>query len=251
MKNAHLRFGWLMYVKSTEKTTTSIRVHLDRFIGEMFPDPPRQARAHFISVIGGDTQISAISAAISMGDRFMVEGPHVPPTRVCLERNAQCFKGSIQVPGRKPLRHLIGVSEEFVSASLSASSGRTLLAGSDAQFVWASIAQIYGIPGVPEWAGWFDEELKMHHATMDALGIGCDPVIVKGTKKEFLDWLSWGVESEAIQFPKETGPILWPPSSLDHIFLEAYQHSEGRQPNSVLQSGRCQLLRMSERLTSD
>ena len=79
MKNAHLRFGWLTYVKSTEKTTTSIRLHLDRFIGEMLPDPPRQAKAHLISVIGGDTQISAISAAISMGDRFMVEGPRVPP----------------------------------------------------------------------------------------------------------------------------------------------------------------------------
>lgn len=101
MNNAHLRFGWLTYVKSTEKTTTSIKLHLDRFVGELLPDPPRQAKAHFISVIGGDTQISAISAAISMADRLMVEGPNVPPTRVCLERNPQCFKGSIQLPGRK------------------------------------------------------------------------------------------------------------------------------------------------------
>jgi hypothetical protein len=219
MKNAQLRFGWLMYVKGTEKTTTSIRLHLDRFIGEMLPDPPRQAKAHLISVIGGDTQISAISAAISMGDRFMVEGPRVPSTRVCLERNAQCFKGSIQLPERKkPLRHLIGVSEEFASASLSANSGRTLLAGSDHQFVWASIAQICGLPGLPEWAGWFSDELKTHHAAIDALGIGCDPVIVKGTKEEFLDWLSWAVESEAIRFPLETGTIRWPAPSLEDIF---------------------------------
>jgi len=27
----------------------------------------------------------------------MVEGPGVPPIRVCLERNAQCFKGSLQL----------------------------------------------------------------------------------------------------------------------------------------------------------
>ncbi len=33
MKNAHLRFGWLTYVKSTEKTTASIKLRLDRFIG--------------------------------------------------------------------------------------------------------------------------------------------------------------------------------------------------------------------------
>jgi hypothetical protein len=65
MKNARLRFGWLTYVKSTEKTTTSIKLRLDRFIGEALPDPPRQAKAHLISVIGGDTQIAAVSAAIS------------------------------------------------------------------------------------------------------------------------------------------------------------------------------------------
>ena len=86
MKNAHLRFGWLTYVKTTEKAVTNIRLRLDRFIGEVLPDPPRQAKAHLISVIGGDTQIAAVSAAISMGERFMVEGLGVPPIRVCLER---------------------------------------------------------------------------------------------------------------------------------------------------------------------
>lgn len=222
MKNAHLRFGWLTYVKTTEKTTTSIKLHLDRFIGEVLPEPPRQAKAHLISVIGGDTQISAISAAISMTDRFMVEGPDVQPVRVSLERNAQCFKGSIQVPGRKkPLRHLIAMSEEFASGNMSSNAGRTLLAGSDHAFVWASIAQIYGIPGIPAWADWFSEELKTHNAMSHILGIGCDPVMVKGTKEQFLDWLSWGVESQAIRFPAVTGSIRWPALDLEGMFAEA------------------------------
>ena len=222
MKNAHLRFGWLTFVKSTEKTTTSIKLHLDRFIGELLPDPPRQAKAHLISVIGSDTQISAISAAISMGDRFMIEGSEVPPVRVYLERNAQCFKGSIQLSGRKkPLRHLIGLSEEFALANRSATSGRTLLANSDKGFVWTSIADIYGIPGIPEWAGWFHDGLKAHHALIDTIGIGCSPVIVKGTKEEFLDWLSWGVESAAINLPTESGSIRWPGLGLGDIFRQA------------------------------
>src|SRR5262249_55962222 len=123
MKNAHLRFGWLTYVKSTEKTTTSIKLRLDRFIGEVLPVPPRQAKAHLISVIGGDTQISAISAAISLGDRFVVEGPNVQPIRICLERDAQCIKGSLQLAKRKrPLRHLIGISEEFAASKSTARS---------------------------------------------------------------------------------------------------------------------------------
>lgn len=223
MKNAHLRFGWLTYVKSTEKTTTSIKLRLDRFIGEVLPDPPRQAKAHLISVIGGDTQISAINAAISLGDRFMVEAPEVQPVRVCLERNAQCFKGSIQLAGRdKPLRHLIGMSEEFASGSTSVGSGKTLLAGSDKRFVWASIAHIYGIPGIPEWADWFADELNTHRALTRAFGIGCDPVIVKGEKEQFLDWLSWGVESGAANFPAETGSIRWPSLNLRDLFFPAH-----------------------------
>lgn len=220
MKNAHLRFGWLTYVKSTEKTTTSIKLRLDRFIGEVLPDPPRQAKAHLISVIGGDTQIAAINTAISLADRFMVEGPEVQPIRVCLERNAQCFKGSIQLAGRKkPLRHLIGMSEEFALGNSSTSSGKTLLAGSGKQFVWASIAHISGIPGIPEWADWFQGELDTHHAFVRALGIGCEPVIVKGEKEQFLDWLSWGVESGAINFPTEPGSIHWPTVNLQDLFL--------------------------------
>jgi hypothetical protein len=222
MKNAHLRFGWLTYVKSTEKTTTSIKLRLDRFIGEVLPDPPRQAKAHLISVIGGDTQVAAVSAAISLGDRFMVEGPGVQPVRVCLERNAQCFKGSVQPAGRKkPLRHLIALSEEFASSNTSAGSGRTLLASSDNGFIWASMAHIHGIPGVPDWAKWFGEKLNTHRAIIPALGIGCDPVIVQGEKEQLLDWLSWGVESEAIRFPAETGSIHWPSLGLKDILFHA------------------------------
>ena len=220
MKNAHLRFGWLTYVKSTEKTTTSIRLRLDRFIGETLPDPPRQATAHLISVIGGDTQIAAVQAAISFGDRFLVEGPELTPTRVCLEPNTQCFKGSIPIAGRKrPLRHLIAISEEF--ASTTSAGPKTLLAGSDRCFVWASIAALYGIPGMPDWGDWFMQELKTHRAFVPALGVGCHPVIIQGKKEQFLDWLSWGVESGAIPFPLEIGPIQWPKVSLKDIFIDA------------------------------
>lgn len=220
MRNAHLRFGWLTYVKTTEKTTTSIKLHLDRFIGEVLPDPPRQAKAHVISVIGGDTQVAAVNAAIMLGDGFMVEGPGVQPIRVCLDRNAQCFKGSIQLLGRKkPLRHLIGMSEEFASSNLSAGSGRTLMASSDKEFLWASMAHIHGIPGIPDWADWFAGELKTHHAIIPALGIGCAPLIIKGQKEQFLDWLSWGVESGAVRFPAETGAVRWPGFNLRDLFL--------------------------------
>ena len=199
MKNAHLRFGWLTYVKSTEKTTTSIKLRLDRFIGEVLPDPPRQAKAHLISVIGGDTQVAAVSAAISLGDRFMVEGPGVQPIRVCLERNAAVFQrlgtacraqeapaSPDRVVGRVRFEQRIG---RF---------GRTLLASSEDGFIWASIADIYGIPGMPEWADWFAGELETHQAIIRALGIGCAPC--------------WSTARRSSFFPGSAGALRVEPS---------------------------------------
>src|SRR5262249_22309857 len=123
---------------------------MDRFIGEVEPDPPRQARAHFMSVLGGDTQIAAVNAAMSLGERFEIEGPCVERLSVCLGRNAQTNKGALQIADRKkPLRHLIGISEEF--STPSAATGRSLLADSGALFVWSSLAHIHGLPGIPRW----------------------------------------------------------------------------------------------------
>jgi len=56
---------------------------------------------------------------------------------------------------------------------------------------------------------------------LPALGIGCEPVMIKGQKEQFLDWLSWGVESEAIRIPVSTGSIRWPGLSLKNLFLPA------------------------------
>jgi hypothetical protein len=172
-------------------------------------------------VIGGDTQIAAVAAAISMGERFMVEGPGVQPIRVCLERNAQCFKGSLQLSGRKkPVRHLIGISEEFAGGASSVTD-RMLLADCDALFVWASLAETHGIPGIPEWAGWFLGQLQKHKALVPLVGVGCNPVLVKGNKEQFLSWLSDGVWGGDIQFPEESGPIHWPSFDLQQVMLPA------------------------------
>ena len=217
MLNAHLRFGSLTYYRTTEKTTTHFQLHLDRFIGEVAPDPPRQAKAHFLSAIGSETQISAIVAAIHMDEAFTLEAPGVAPIRAVLGRNAQCYRGSIQLTDRKrAVRHVIGVSEEFATAS--ASAGRTLLAHSDPSFVWASLAHIHGLPGVPEWADWLHRQLSRHDALVPLLGIGCQPVLVKGNREQFLTWLSEGVRTGQLTFPQQSGPIPWPTVCLSQLF---------------------------------
>jgi hypothetical protein len=217
MLNAHHRFGSLTYYRRTEKTTTHFQLHLDRFIGEVAPDPPRQAKAHFLSVMGSETQISAIAAAIHMEEAFTVEAPGVAPIRALLGRNAQCYRGSIQLADRKrAVRHVIGVSEEL--ATVSASTGRTLLADSDPTFVWASLSHIHGLPGIPEWADWFHRQLLQHDSLVPLLGIACHPVLVKGTREQFLGWLSDGVRAGNLAFPQCSGPIQWPTVSLGELF---------------------------------
>lgn len=103
----------------------------------------------------------------------------------------------------------------------SASTGRTLLAHSDPGFVWASVAHIHGLPGIPEWADWFHRQLNRHDSRIPLLGIGCQPVLVKGNKEQFLSWLSDGVRRGEIRFPHEAGPIQWPAIGITRIFEPA------------------------------
>jgi len=232
MKNAHLRFGWLTYFKRTEKTTTTFKLRLDRFIGEVLPDHPRRAKAHLISVVGSDTQIAAVNAAISMDERFEIGGPDVQPISVSLDRNAQTCKGALQLSDRKKaLRHLVGVSEEL--ATSQASTGRTVLAHSSPQFVWKSLAQVHGLPGMPEWADWFCGQLEKHKAIVPLLGIGCDPVLVKGDKSQFLFWLGHGVQSGVLAFPAANGPVEWPHTPLSEIFGHDGQLKKTRRNGRV------------------
>jgi len=89
MKNAHLRFGKLVYVRRSEKTATNIRVHLDAFVGE------ERGKAHLVSVAGG-----ALAAAFANGDLFTVIDPVGKESLVSLGDRPLCFRGSILIPRR-------------------------------------------------------------------------------------------------------------------------------------------------------
>ena len=126
MKNAHERFGKLVYQRRTEKTATNLRVFLDAFVGE------DRGKAHLVSVVGGDVEIGALAAAFANGDSFTVVDPYGAESIVSLGEKPLCFRGSIVVPGRKrPLRHLVSCSQELADTT---SDGKLLLI-SDDQFI--------------------------------------------------------------------------------------------------------------------
>ena len=218
MKNAHLRFGHLGYTKVLKKTTTRFKLPLDRFIGES--ETNSQVKAHLISVIGGDTQIGAIAAAVANCDWFTVAAPDQTSLRVTLGANAECYGGSLLVDGQKrPLRHLVAVSEELTQIASGKSTDRTILFHDSAEFAWASLAHIHGLPGAAEWAGWIVNELKRMQAIQPLIGIGCDPILVKGSKGLFMNCISRGLRVGRLPFPENNGPIQWDRFSLSRLLV--------------------------------
>ena len=54
MKNAHQRFGRLVYLLRTERASTNIRVHLDAFIGE------ERRKAHFFRLLAATWKLGQL-----------------------------------------------------------------------------------------------------------------------------------------------------------------------------------------------
>lgn len=215
MKNAHLRFGKITFTKQVGKSPTSFSLMMDRFIGER---EGKAFKGHLLSVFGGDAQIAAASAIVSEGEYFTVEGPGLPSTYTTMGQDAEAYRASIQIStSKRPLRHLVAASKQFVNATKI--DGRTVLAENDADYVWASIAQSFGLPGIPQWAHWFYKKLEDYLAVTPLMGLGCRPVLVTGTKDEFLGWLSDGIRRGEIQFPKLNGPARWPNLKLEQLLL--------------------------------
>ena len=232
MQNAHERFGSLEFIKRTKDTTTRVRVHIDRAVLETPKDERRQASAHLISMIAGDSEIGALWAAATEGAMFEIQLPDQPSFAASLGPEAQCFRGSVAVPGRKrPARHLVALSAELAKTKPGADREgiRTVLCDDDPAFVLYRVASRYGLPVVPEWAPWFMRELNQRKAIRPLTGLGCSPVLVSGNKPTFLKWIGKALRAELIRIPNENGSITW---NLPGNFLERPTLSEGEAPRS-------------------
>jgi hypothetical protein len=206
MKNAYLRFGKLAYVRRTEKTATNIRVFLDAFVGE------ERGKAHLVSVIGGDVELGALSAAFANGDSFTAIDPSGFERTVSLGEKPLCFRGSITIAGRKrPLRHLVACSREIADTT---SNGKVILISDDPRFIWSSLVRHYGLPATPEWGSWMIAQLRQQKRIQDLPSLGYSGVAVKSTRKELLALLRRGLRTKNLRFPESNGAVEWPEVSL-------------------------------------
>jgi hypothetical protein len=201
MKNAHLRFGELDYVRRSEKTATNIRVLLDAFVGE------ERGKAHLVSVIGGDVELGALSAAFANGDSFTAIDPSGFERIVSLGEKPLCFRGSITIAGRKrPLRHLVACSQEIADTT---SNGKVLLIGADSAFIWSSLVRHYGLPATPDWGSWTIGQLRQQKRVHELPSFGYSGVAVKATRKELLALLCRGLRGKQLMFPEYNGAVHW------------------------------------------
>jgi len=211
MKNAHLRMGSLQFTKMLRDTTIDITLRMDRMIAEHDADN-RSARCHLLSVIGNDQEVAAIAAAIADEARFYASGPDVNRLMITLGKEAEVFRSSISIPGRRrPLRHLVAISEELskTRAGGNQTARRTILCDDDRAFLLYRIGVRFGLPVLPEWNEWFGQMLEHKNTIEPLIGIGCTPVVVKGTKKRFLGWIGHALKRGAVRIPEHGQSGLW------------------------------------------
>src|SRR3984893_6327437 len=108
-----------------------------------------QAGIHLISMIAGDSEIGALWAAATEGAWFQIQLPEQPSFAASLGPEAQCFRGSVTVPGgKRPAKHLVAVSAELGKTKPGADheGARTILCDDDPVFVLYRVASRYALP---------------------------------------------------------------------------------------------------------
>lgn len=232
MQNAHERFGTLEFTKRTKDTATRVQVCVDRLVLETPKNGQGQVSAHLFSMVGGDSEVGALWAAVTEGSLFQIQLPGRAPIDASLGPEAKCFRGSVIVSGRmRPVRHLVAVSAELAKTKpgVDREGIRTILCNADPTFVLYRVAVRYGLPVVPDWAPWFMRELDQRKAITPLLGLGCSPVLVKGNKHTFLKWIGRALRERLIRIPGENGSISW---KLSHTFLEPPTLSQS-EPSAI------------------
>ncbi|HUD55900.1 MAG TPA: hypothetical protein VMR02_11775 [Terracidiphilus sp.] len=201
MQNAHLRLGLLEYHRMTEKTSTRIRLRVDRYVGE-------DEQAHLISVFGNDSDVGAITAAVHEKATFTLTFSDGEVKDVSLGDHASCYKGAVSLPDRKPpVRHLVAVSEELYT---NGGVGQTILLGYQRDQAWATLVSFLGLPAEPSWAEHILSVVEADERIKALDGIGCQPVLISATTEEVLEWIGDGLRTQTLSFPEKNGPILWP-----------------------------------------
>ena len=210
MQNAHLRLGRLEYKRNTEKTSTRIFLHVDRYMGE-------GRQAHLLSLFGNDAEVGAITAAIHDNHAFELTFPDGKKQVTGFGKDVSCYRGSLTLRDRKQsLRHLIAISAPLHG---NGSAGQTFVLNYQAytrELTWATLVSLLGLPADPRWGSHILAELRRKQKIKSLDGIGCDPVVINATREELLEQIGHSCADGKLAFPEKNGPVSWPLFDIKH-----------------------------------
>ena len=198
MKNAHERFGFAEFEKRLKDTTTRIRLTADCFIGEP-ADKVALPKATCFPSSAPTLRLRRSGLPSSARNASVSAAPNMMPYLVMFGERPSVYRGTLTLPGRRrPIRHLVVLSTQFRAEGDQA---RIIVKGNSPALILRAAANFHGLPLLASWDEWFFARLRKAGRMRPLSGLNCDPVAIRGTKTEFLEWIGAGLKLGQIQIP--------------------------------------------------
>ena len=201
MKNAHLRLTQVEYSVQSKNWSTRVEVWCDRLATE-------DNTTHMLSLFGNDSEMAALSGAISTNSRLTAKLPDGQRLELFMGEKPTTYRGHLSIPGRqRPVRHILCFSEALMQ---NGTNGSVTVLHNDDTLIWATVISFLGLPALPGWAGPGVQMLRNTEKIREIIGFNCSPVTVTITREELLKWIGSQVEKKYLSLPEVAGPIIWP-----------------------------------------
>ena len=201
MKNAHLRLAQVEYSVQSKNWSTRVQVWCDRLATE-------DNATHMLSIFGNDSEMAAVSGAISTNSRLTAKLPDGVRFELFMGEKPTTYRGHLSIPGRqRPVRHILCFSEALMQ---NGANGSVTVLHNDDTLIWASVISFLGLPALPEWAGAGVQMLRHTEKIQEITGFNCSPVTVTVDRKELLDWIGSQIKEKLLFLPDAAGPVIWP-----------------------------------------
>jgi len=201
MKNAHLRLTQVEYSVQSKNWSTRVEVWCDRLATE-------DTTTHMLSIFGNDSEMAAVSGAISTNSRLTAKLPDGSKLELFMGQKPTTYRGHLSIPGRlRPVRHILCFSEALMQ---NGTNGSVTVLHNDDTLIWATVISFLGLPALPEWAGPGVQMLRNTEKIREIIGFNCSPITVTITREELLQWIGLQVAEKFLFLPEAAGPVIWP-----------------------------------------
>ena len=139
MKNAHLRLAQVEYSVQSKNWSTRVQVWCDRLATE-------DSTTHMLSLFGNDSEMAAVSGAISSNSRLTAKLPDGFALNCLWARNRPRTVATSDSRPQRPVRHVLCFSEALMQ---NGTAGSVTVLHNDDTLIWASVISFLGLPAMP------------------------------------------------------------------------------------------------------